>query len=219
MSNGCAERADARRASSCSLRVARRRRYGPAPATTVIFAPAAPPISPHPLVRAAAALALAVAASAAVGCTPSIGDKCTLSTDCSIQGNRVCDTSQPSGYCTVLGCTPDTCPDNAACVQLGASVPGCPYNDYNAPSRVGSTLCMKTCNSSSDCRQGDGYVCADLCPTASGASAACDPNANPWHAVPLDMSRSRKVCIVPQPVTSPPASPSSVDAQVCSPGP
>jgi hypothetical protein len=99
-------------------------------------------------------------ASLLLGCAPTIGDKCTLSTDCSIQGTRVCDTSQPNGYCTVLSCTANTCPDNAACVQIAASLPGCSYDDYGAPSRLGRAMCMKTCTTLSDCRQAEGYVCA-----------------------------------------------------------
>src|SRR6516164_4737254 len=50
------------------------------------------------------ALALPMASLAATGCTPKIGDKCILSTDCSQQGTLVCDTSQPAGYCTQLNC-------------------------------------------------------------------------------------------------------------------
>jgi hypothetical protein len=142
-------------------------------------------------------------AGGVVGCTPSIGDKCNLSTDCSIQGNRLCDTSQPAGYCTVLGCTADTCPDNAACVEFGASVPGCPYDDYHAPSRAARAMCMKACGSDSDCRQSDGYVCRD-------------PRKNPWGAVLLDKSRSRSVCIV-APMTPPnQSSMPAGDAAVCS---
>src|SRR5208283_3625811 len=80
----------------------------------------------------------ALAAFALAGCTPAIGDRCTLSTDCSVQGTRICDTTQPNGYCTIIPCTGNSCPDNAACVEIGASVPDCPYDDYAAPSRVGA---------------------------------------------------------------------------------
>lgn len=144
-----------------------------------------------------AAPALALAAFALVGCTPAIGDQCTLSTDCSVQGTRICDTTQPNGYCTIIPCTGNSCPDHAACVEIGASVPGCPYDDYAAPSRVGTAMCLKSCNSDSDCRQNDGYTCAT--PAGPGSSA-----------VILDTNQSQKVCLV----AGPPAS--FVDAQVCS---
>jgi hypothetical protein len=145
------------------------------------------------------AAAVATAAFAVLGCTPAVGDRCTLSTDCSIQGTRVCDTSQPNGYCTLFACTPNSCPDNAACVELNASVPGCPYDDYGAPSRSGRAMCLKTCGSDSDCRQGEGYVCAD-------------PRQSPWTAI-LDTNQSEHVCMVSG------ATASFVDAgipQVCS---
>jgi hypothetical protein len=141
--------------------------------------------------------ALAIAACALVGCTPAIGDRCTLSTDCSVQGNRLCDTTQPGGYCTALQCTADKCPDNATCVELGASVPGCRYDDYSAPSRVASARCLKTCSSDSDCRQTDGYVCAS-------------PATPAGSAVILDSNQSKRVCLL---AATPPT---FQDAQVCS---
>jgi hypothetical protein len=143
--------------------------------------------------------AFAVASLAClVGCTPAIGDRCTLSTDCSIQGNRVCDTSQPNGYCTVFSCSANSCPDNSACIEFGASVPGCPYDDYGAPSRVGRSICMRTCVVNSDCRSSEGYVCTRP-----------DPTQTPWIVI-LDPKTPQGVC------TSGGASASVVDAQVCS---
>jgi hypothetical protein len=146
----------------------------------------------------AVAVAMAIGASALLGCTPAVGDRCALSTDCSIQGTRICDTSQPNGYCTLLGCTASSCPDNAACVEFGASVPGCPYDDYGAPSRTGRAMCLKTCGSNSDCRQSEGYVCIGI-----------DPKLTPWTVI-LDTNQSERVCMFSGP------SASFVDAQVCS---
>jgi hypothetical protein len=116
------------------------------------------------------------------GCTPHIGDKCVLSTDCSLRGDRLCDNSQPNGYCTVFNCTPDTCPDTAACVLFHPNVPGCPYSDRD-PSRTGRTFCMARCQSDSDCRTDDGYICAD-------------PRQTPWDAIIVDDDQSQHVCIV-----------------------
>ena len=100
-------------------------------------------------------------ALAATGCTPHIGDTCLLSTDCSLQGTVLCDTSQPNGYCTVFNCTANQCPNNAACVLFNAAIAGCAYNDRTSPSRTSLPFCMAQCSSDSDCRQSDGYVCAD----------------------------------------------------------
>jgi hypothetical protein len=125
----------------------------------------------------------AVASFALAGCTPKIGASCSLSTDCSPSGDRVCDTSQPRGYCTVLNCTNDSCPDKAVCVSFQSSVPGCSYNDYQAPARTGVAFCMEHCKENSDCRTGDGYICAD-------------PEGSPWHASILDNNVSQGVCII-----------------------
>lgn len=117
------------------------------------------------------------------GCAPKIGAKCLVSSDCATNGSRVCDTSQPDGYCTIFNCTDDSCPNNAACVVIDPGVPGCSYNDYGIPSRSSRTLCLATCNSDSDCRQDNGYICAS-------------PLDAPWRAIILDNNQSEKVCIV-----------------------
>jgi hypothetical protein len=65
----------------------------------------------------AAAVPLLVAGSA---CADQIGDECVVATDCSSAGDRFCDTTQgsPGGYCTIMGCDFDTCPDEAVCVRF-----------------------------------------------------------------------------------------------------
>jgi hypothetical protein len=137
---------------------------------------------------AAAVIALPIVLAA---CTPNIGDKCQLSTDCAISGGRICDTSQPNGYCTILNCTPNSCPSGASCVLFQPSVPGCTYDDYHSPSRTGVSFCMAQCDQDSKCRQGDGYVCRD-------------PTKQPWNAAIIDDNQSAQVCIVaPDPKTSP----------------
>ena len=142
---------------------------------------------------------LVLAVLALAGCTPSIGDKCVLSTDCSIRGDRLCDTSQPDGYCTIFNCQGNLCPNNAACVQFYSSVPGCGFNDRNTPSRTGQTFCMAQCNGNSDCRTG--YVCAD-------------PRQQPWNALILDDNQAELVCIVP-PDSNGATNASVPDAAVC----
>jgi hypothetical protein len=135
-----------------------------------------------PACRALLLAALSALAVAASGCTPKIGSKCTLSTDCSQTGARVCDTAPPGGYCTVLNCTNGSCPDEAVCVLFQSAVPGCAYDDYQAPARTGRSFCMAHCSKNSDCRESDGYECAD-------------PTGAPWHASILDNNSSQGVCI------------------------
>jgi len=105
---------------------------------------------------------LALALPVASGCAPSIGDRCQVSTDCSATGSLQCDTAEPDGYCTVFDCSPNKCPDNAACVEVRASVLGCPYDDRQSPSREARNFCLKPCGSDSDCRQSEGYACIDV---------------------------------------------------------
>ena len=112
-------------------------------------------------------------------CTPSIGDPCSVSSDCSIRGDRVCDSSQPEGYCTIKNCGGNTCPNDGACVLFGASLLGCPYDD-RTPARTARTFCMAHCDADKDCRSG--YICAD-------------PKGTPWNALVLDDDQTKRVCI------------------------
>lgn len=94
------------------------------------------------------------------GCLPKVGDHCTTSIDCSQTGQRICDVSQPDGYCTVFNCEPDTCPDSAACVAFNTNLdPACQSHDDGEWPRFERTFCVRPCSSDTDCRADDGYVC------------------------------------------------------------
>jgi hypothetical protein len=153
-------------------------------------------------------LALALALG---GCSPEIGDECTTSTDCSQNADRICDISQPGGYCTIFNCEPAgsnpaaKCPDEAACVAFAVEaspIEGC----ANA---LGSTpymrsYCLKKCENGDDCRSG--YICIDV------ESAASGPN---HYFSAANVDGSSKVCVVA--FSAPP--PTRIDdasSQVCS---
>ena len=146
--------------------------------------------------------AYALAVAGLGGCKPTIGSSCNVSTDCSSQNDRACDTAQPGGYCTQLNCTNGSCPDNAVCVEFGVAVPGCPYSDYHAPSRSGVAFCMQHCSSAGDCRAG--YVCQN-------------PTTEPWNGAILDNNQQQSVC-VSAPTAPPMSSPVSLDGSACNPG-
>ncbi len=133
--------------------------------------------------RLALLLLLVLGVVVETGCTPVIGDSCTLSTDCASDGTRICDTSEPGGYCTVLNCTGNNlgsvCPDNAICVLFNPNVPGCPFS-ARSPSRISESQCRNTCSTNSDCRTD--YICAL-------------PSAPPWSAEILDPDQSAMVCL------------------------
>lgn len=127
---------------------------------------------------------VAISALALIGCKPEIGDECSVSTDCSNVGDRLCDTTQPGGYCTIFNCEPGTCPEEAVCIAF--------YNsdsrvcqDPQDEARLRRTYCLRSCDGDGDCR--GGYSCEDL-----GAKD------NPWGAELVERGGpSGKVCVVP----------------------
>jgi hypothetical protein len=125
----------------------------------------------------------------AVGCSPKIGDKCTVSTDCSAAGDRLCDITEPGGYCTIFNCEPDSCPDDAACIDFGTMlsvgpVAGCTVSQGDSPYQ--RSFCMASCTSDSDCR--GGYKCLE---------------ASAIGGVEVDYNRSNPVCAVPRDGSTP----------------
>lgn len=134
------------------------------------------PFVPPALRVAALCAALALAA----GCDEEIGDECSLSSDCSPQGDRICDVSSPGGYCTIIGCDFDSCPDEAICVRffsvsnsdrtcdarmedLESDVNECTADELCTlsgtcvPRTAETRFCMRKCSSNGDCR--DDYEC------------------------------------------------------------
>jgi hypothetical protein len=57
------------------------------------------------------------ALATAAACSHGIGDDCVTSVDCSPSGDRMCDLSQPGGYCTVDGCDAHSCPSDSVCIR------------------------------------------------------------------------------------------------------
>ena len=130
----------------------------------------------------------------ALGCKPQIGDECTVSTNCSISGDRLCDITQPGGYCTVFNCSAGTCPADSLCLNFGTSlspVDGCATSSGTSPYQ--RSFCMATCSSNGDCR--GGYACK---------------SAGQLGAVLAETSRSGSVCAV-----EPKGAPTDNSNEVC----
>lgn len=111
---------------------------------------------PFPALRAAA---LALIGLAAVGCGTEIGDECDSDAACGT--GRFCDLNSEQGYCTIGGCTANSCPENSICVVFDNE----------------ESFCMAACSSGDDCR--DGYVC-DTDNAAHGfcrVQAECTPES------------------------------------------
>lgn len=121
---------------------------------------------------------LLATAVASAGCGNKIGDDCRSSIDCSIDGDRSCDISQPGGYCTVVGCDTRSCPSDASCVRFfpskfltrpcdpatedsGSNACNadevCLESGLCAPRATERRYCVAKCGGNSDCR--DGYEC------------------------------------------------------------
>ena len=83
-------------------------------------------------------LALAVNTAA---CAAGVGDACSVNSDCG--SGRICDTSQPNGYCTVSNCVRNGCPGNAVCIEYADQV----------------SYCMQRCGPFAFCR--DGFSCIE----------------------------------------------------------
>ncbi len=112
----------------------------------------------------------------ASACGTEIGDECSSSTDCSPSGDLICDlpSNSPGGYCTVLGCDYDSCPEGGVCVRFfsvgSTNVPCeetadcssselCTMGGFCVPAVAETRYCMKTCEGEGDCR--DKYECRD----------------------------------------------------------
>ena len=98
---------------------------------------------------------IALLFSLALGCEDEIGDGCTIDADCSPNMDRNCDRSQPGGYCLIIGCGADECPNEAVCVEFTTPCP-LDMEEENCqliePNR-GRTYCLKHCKKNSDCRK------------------------------------------------------------------
>jgi hypothetical protein len=130
-------------------------------------------------------LLVAGAAGALGACGKEIGDACNMGTDCSPNGDRQCDPSSVSGYCTIQGCDVSTCPSEAACVRFFTSgfsnkacdpaaaatcQPGsasccsldeqCAVTGFCVARAAEVRYCMRKCQSDGDCR--DRYECRDV---------------------------------------------------------
>lgn len=119
-------------------------------------------------------------------------------------GDRLCDTSQPEGYCTQLNCKGQSCPDEASCVLFRSSIPGCGFDDRAGPfgSRLARSFCVAQCTSNDDCRPG--FVCAS-------------PRAYPWNAVILDNDQNKRSCLAIPLEGQDPGPPAPAPASVCQP--
>jgi hypothetical protein len=116
---------------------------------------------------------LLLGALVATGCGNEIGDSCSVASDCAPDGSRFCDTGQPSGYCTIVGCDYNTCPSESECVSfftgsfanrpcdpatedvatdMCSSDEVCAIDGLCAPRASELRFCMKKCGSNGDCR-------------------------------------------------------------------
>ncbi len=145
------------------------------------------------------------------GCGQQIGDACIVSSDCSLDGTRTCDSTQREGYCTIQGCDYSTCPSEAACIRFfmggfankpcdptteNVSTDACSLDELCSlegqcvPRAAEVRYCMKTCDTDADCR--DGYECRTLAKMmAHGGEPVLAPG------VPVDASAPKFCAAMP----------------------
>jgi hypothetical protein len=102
-------------------------------------------------------------------CAKKIGDACSTNIDCAQDGMRICDLSQPGGYCTMDGCDEISCPSEAICVRFFDQRFATKHCDNSVPGTVG------------ECSSGDGHD--ELCVVCGGTTAqpafnCCVPSAS-----------------------------------------
>lgn len=122
-------------------------------------------------------LSIVLLALCVTACQPRLGDGCKTSTDCSVQGTRICDRAQPGGYCTIANCKRGDCGDEGICVRFRPNEP-----------RLSTSYCMAKCSTTSDCGR-DQYVCR----TAPGIN---EDSLEGDLAEVLDGSGGAKFCTV-----------------------
>jgi hypothetical protein len=146
----------------------------------------APGTNSWPRGRRLAWALLACGASCLIACAPEIGDECETALDCSSSGTRLCDRTQPNGYCSLEGCEKGTCPEESVCVKFN------PDKD-----RLAKTYCMYECEDDSDCRDDEGYECLRARAPGRMPEPLSDPGAfgSGLEAEVLD-GASHKFCAV-----------------------
>ncbi len=121
-------------------------------------------------------LLVAICALSAGACGKNIGDACGNNVDCSITGDRFCDTAPPNGYCTVEGCDVDSCPGDSVCVRFYVSLQSKPC--YHSPDEVRG----QTMGTTGPCNPDERCLCDE-----SKAGACTDPTIA--HCAPENSER------------------------------
>src|SRR5688572_18303053 len=122
---------------------------------------------------------------AAGACAPRLGDGCSASNDCSVNGDRYCDRSQPGGYCTIVDCAPGSCGDEGWCVRFNPD-----------EQRLSRDFCMAKCSDTGDCDR-DRYVCRSAA-QLNGDPDPDNPDSERKERVAevLDDKKGGKFCVV-----------------------
>lgn len=139
----------------------------------------------------------------AQGCGRNIGDECAANVDCATDGRRQCidATHGKNGYCTIEGCDATNCPEDSTCVRFYPvefatrscdpaeeakggksgcwSSEHCTSDALCVPRANERRLCMRTCSSGQDCRQG-----LECRPTGIGGAERIPTEQDP-HPAPI----------------------------------
>jgi hypothetical protein len=125
-----------------------------------------------------------------LACGKDIGAECKTAWDCSQDNSRICDLSQPGGYCTMDGCDEKSCPSESVCIRFFprrfpsascADSAGCSADEICLPEGIcvprssERRYCAFECGNNGDCR--GGYECRQA-GTEGSIALVVDPDPN-----------------------------------------
>jgi hypothetical protein len=127
--------------------------------------------------RSVSLLTLVLVGLLAPACGKSIGDGCRTNIDCASDGTRICDLSQPGGYCTVDGCDDSSCPGSICVRFFDQKYPTgtCSIPPGTSPGTVGT--CSSPPSTVDECRTSGQCLSDELCVVCGPSASAPEPYA------------------------------------------
>ena len=128
--------------------------------------------------RSVSLLTILLVGLLAPACGKKIGEGCRTNIDCAQDGSRICDLSQPGGYCTEDGCDDSSCPSESICVRFfDQKYPTgeCSLPPGTSPGTAGT--CNIPPDTADQCRTSGQCLPDELCVVCGPSSSVPEPYA------------------------------------------